>query len=775
MSRSKLNRRKNAKRAVRVLAGEVQQLERRSLLTGTVTIALVGNNLTVTGDSGNNDVRIEVSEAGVTAQGYVDSNDDIPINLTKIKFGGVTYKAGELVELVSAEDLAELEGALVLGNLIVNMGAGNDQIEVSVGAQDEGDTAIDLLKVSGILKIDLGTGSDRVYVGFNETDLEVVGAASVIGGAGDDDIDVYAGGEEIDSTATFKSTLTVDSGAGSDDVYLKWDELNVKGNELITTGDGSDYAYQGFNGESLLQGRLDFKTGNGDDYAYQNFNDDATINSTLNFEGGNGSDELGIVENSNVHVTIKGNLSFDGGVGAGDDYVYVEFGDSGSSLSVLGDLTIKTGDGDNGVYINVNDLSVGNTASATAAAKNINIEEGNDSDYVSLIVGLTVTGGVNIATGGGDDSVFVRIEDVEGEPTDEAFPADTIGKSLTIDTANNLALLGINYAFDSRGGDDADEVYVGFNSDEFTIKGNLDIRTGNGGDIAYVDFNGNTEDDEHSAGDFTINGDLKINSGLGDDLVGVQTHGSAVLLVKGNADLNLGGILADTTLDGHDCLIVGDEISIAAGLGLENFGLAGSIDVTKNFTVKGGNGDDHIGLSGLGVGGNLLVNADAGDDVVGGFGLQIGGNLTVNGGLGDDLIGAQGAEDNEFTVGGNTTVDAGLGNDTVLVDFVTFGANDAAARFVNVNLNAGNDNIAASNVTAGDGLTTVTINGGANTDQGLFDDSIDDDEPGVSVLGIEVINGEDEDDFNQEDAEAAQDAIIDALKECLYSLNGFDD
>ena len=126
MRRNKLNRRKNSKSPVRVLAGEIQQLEQRSLLTGTVTIALVGNNLTVTGDSGNNDVRIEVStDGGVTAQGYVDTTffDGVqrPLNLTKIKFGGTIYKAGQLVTLVTPEDLAELDGALVLGNLTVNM------------------------------------------------------------------------------------------------------------------------------------------------------------------------------------------------------------------------------------------------------------------------------------------------------------------------------------------------------------------------------------------------------------------------------------------------------------------------------------------------------------------------------------------------------------------------------------------------------------------------------------------------------------------------------
>lgn len=78
MSRNKLSRRKNAKKAVHVLAGEIQQLERRSLLTGTVTIAITpgtGTNppsLTVTGDRSNNDVRIEVSTlGGITAQGVV--------------------------------------------------------------------------------------------------------------------------------------------------------------------------------------------------------------------------------------------------------------------------------------------------------------------------------------------------------------------------------------------------------------------------------------------------------------------------------------------------------------------------------------------------------------------------------------------------------------------------------------------------------------------------------------------------------------------------------
>ena len=731
MSRSRKNRRKNVPQASRCVAGEVQQLECRTLPAGTVGIVLTGNNLTITGDQNANDIHITVNnETGVTAQGYVNTSNNGPVNLTKLTFKGQTYKAGESVTLVSAADLATAQGTL--GDLTVNMGNGNDKFKLDV-------SGLTKLKIGGKLSVDLGSGNDSSYVNFNRTNLEVVGDASLTGGSGDD----YIGFNGSQETATFDGKLTVDSGAGNDRVQLRWSTVEVKKDEAITTGDGSDNVYQGFNNGGTFGGNVTIDTGNGNDRAYQGFNGATTFKGNVTMNTGNGTDRTGMFLRNSL-VTVKGDLTVD----TGADNDYVNFNNNGSgSLSVLGNMSILAGEGDNTVKVRANALTIGD-ASKPTAVKNLNIETGSGSDRVTVDGTITLlTGGVNIATGAGADSVrFVS----ETKNTNQA--ANSIAKSLTIDTGNNLALLTAGVNVDALGGnaDDADTVYVGFNSD-FEVKGNVNIRTFNGTDIVQVRSRG---DNNATA---TIDGDLNVDSGDGSDIVSVTTENAANLLVKGNFNANLDGIANDAP-DGEDCFSAGDSAAIDTALGISTSATKGSFTVNKNFTVNAGQGDDDIGLAGINVGQNLTIDANSGDDVIAGFGLQIGGNLTVNGGDGNDQIAAQGTEAYPFTVSGNTTIDTGSGDDTALVDTVTVNG------VVKVDLGLGNDHAAASNVTAGANLVSVTIDGGPGTDLGITNNVPN----GVVVKRFEG-------PWNPEGVAAARADIIAALTGCLNTLNQYND
>lgn len=767
MSRSKMNRRKNARKTARVTASEIQQLEQRALPTGTVAIALQGNNLTITGDSGNNDIKITVNDqTGVTAQGFVDTvNNDKPVNLTKLTFGGHTYKKGEVVTLVSPENLATAAG--VLGNLTVKMGAGNDKIELDV-------SGLSTLKINGKVNVELGSGNDAAYANFNKTNFQATGGVTVKGEAGDDYVGFNAhGGSGSGDGSSFDANLTVDTGTGSDAVGLRWSNVTVKQDVSVTTGNGADQVYQGFNGSTNFNKNVTVNTGSGNDRFYEGFNGDTTFDKNVALDTGTGTDRVGLIISSGNSVIVKGNLSVDSG--ADNDYVNFN-GSSGASLGVFGDLTIKTGAGDDGVGLNLTSLTIGDASAANPAAKNLNIETGDDSDYVNIYGELTTTGGVNIATGADADYVYLRLQSSgQGAPSVLSYPTNVIAKNLTIDTANSLAKLGT-----SNSTDDADDVYVGFNSD-FDVKGNIDIRTFDGGDIVQVVSRGTSSGTGSSSGSgsgevphvTTIGGDLKIDSGDGSDLVTVTSQDGAYLLVKGNFAVNLDGLVADAP-DGEDCLVAGDQAAIDTSLE-QDVGRAGNFTVNKDVTINAGRGDDAIGLAGITIGtlnaddvltgGSLKIDANDGDDVVAGFGLQIGGELNVKGGKGNDSIAGSGSEDYLFQVNGKTTIDAGEGNDTVLVDNVTLNGN------VSVVLGLGNDKAAASNVTAGPNVTSAVIDGGP----GLTANSLGND-LGVSENipdGLVIKNFEGE--LSTEDITSAHEDISAALLGCLDTLDWYND
>ena len=486
MSRSKMNRRKNARKTARVTASEIQQLEQRALPTGTVAIALQGNNLTITGDAGNNDIKITVNDqTGVTAQGFVDTvNNNKPVNLTKLTFGGHTYKQGEVVTLVSPENLATAAG--VLGNLTVKMGAGNDKIELDV-------SGLSTLKINGKVNVELGSGNDAAYANFNKTNFQATGGVTVKGEAGADYVRFNAGSGSGDGSS-FDANLTVDTGTGTDGVGLRWSNVTVKQDVSVTTGDGADSVYQGFNGGTNFKKNVNVNTGSGNDQFFQGFFGDTTFDKNVSLDTGTGTDNVrllinsdnSLLINSGNSVTVKGNLSVDSG--ADNDYVNFN-GYDGASLSVLGDLTIKTGTGADSVNLGLGSLTIGDASAANPAAKNLNIETGDDSDYVNIYGELTTTGGVNIATGADADNVYLSLQSSgQGAPSVLSYPTNVIAKNLTIDTANSLSTLG-----KANSADDADAVYVGFNSDvyvgfnsDFEVKGNVDIRTFDGGDIVQV-------------------------------------------------------------------------------------------------------------------------------------------------------------------------------------------------------------------------------------------------------------------------------------------------
>lgn len=148
------------------VAAEVQSLESRSLPTGTVTASLSNGNLTIGGDNLDNSILIEVRTTGIFLTGLPDAQSD-PVTFTKIKFAGVTYEAGEEVQLTDT---------LSLNSLTLLMRGGNDKVRMEIGvAATDPEPDAPAVAIAGRLRINLGQGNDHGVLLLNNGTLTIGG------------------------------------------------------------------------------------------------------------------------------------------------------------------------------------------------------------------------------------------------------------------------------------------------------------------------------------------------------------------------------------------------------------------------------------------------------------------------------------------------------------------------------------------------------------------------------------------------------------------------
>ena len=193
-------------------------LEARQLLSGgNVQAALAGGTLTITGDSLSNEVAVEQTSEGLRVKGLKGTRVNGAIN------GAVTFAnpTQTNIQLKGGGDRLTL-GGYQGGSVSVVMGSGNDQVTLAG------------INVPGDLVIDLGAGNDglaAILGGVSNTTPNIVdGNVNFLGGAGNDRL--------IVNSLSNDGNLTLDSGAGNDVVLLG--EGGTDGTSSILLGTGND-------------------------------------------------------------------------------------------------------------------------------------------------------------------------------------------------------------------------------------------------------------------------------------------------------------------------------------------------------------------------------------------------------------------------------------------------------------------------------------------------------------------------------------------------------
>jgi hypothetical protein len=206
---------------------QLESLENRELMAGNVTVSFSGSELRIVGDSAANGVEVRQSSPGV-------------YTITGAFEGGAATKINGRSSITASN---------VNGNVVVALGAGNDQLDFGTGDQRVIDVKRDLIidmgtgndwtdvrdvKVAGMLSINTGTGVDRTVVNRANvgTDLRIGDATSSVNSGDSDEVTVlsstvrrqialtFRGGSdraEIQSCAA--DSVYADMGAGND--YFK--------------------------------------------------------------------------------------------------------------------------------------------------------------------------------------------------------------------------------------------------------------------------------------------------------------------------------------------------------------------------------------------------------------------------------------------------------------------------------------------------------------------------------------------------------------------------
>lgn len=185
-----------------------EALETRCLLTNVVSVSIKDNSLAITGDNGNNHVRLRPSGSdellwlwASTASQTTFTGDATGTNfVTDIPIDSITTLK---VNLKGGDDLFEVWGADVLGKTNIVMGKGNDTVQLSFGSSP------------GIMN----------------------GPTTIKTGSGGDDV--------VMSDWTFKSQLRIATGSGNDDIKAQHSTAGVAFNGKLNAnlGGGNDTAF----------------------------------------------------------------------------------------------------------------------------------------------------------------------------------------------------------------------------------------------------------------------------------------------------------------------------------------------------------------------------------------------------------------------------------------------------------------------------------------------------------------------------------------------------
>jgi large repetitive protein len=391
--------------------------------------------------------------------------------------------------------------------------------------------------------------------------------------------------------------------------------MNLKRDVSIKAGN----AARGEEGEVVVEllntditGKLNVTTGNTADFVFLsqvNVLSQGKVMGNVTIKTGNGNDS--------VVVTGQG---FDAADGVGEDPLpaeraeiggktTIDLGGNGASTAHLesidfkGDVTIKAGNRPRGVEPDEEEGEF-DVIDCTITGK-LNVTTGNTNDYV-LLWSTVVTSDVAIKTGDGTDWVDIWTgEDGEDDEDDEVLP-----------TANGTApeyFIGGKLSVDIGNGYGG--IWLGY-----LIGGDTTLRAGNAPtpndddwnyiSVYWADLGGKLTINTGNGGwrvaliDADVAGDVSIATGSGDD---------EVSLWGGGEDDDDDVLFAATDGDSRG---FGGNVTIKTGAGEDTVAAAFVSRIVNNLSIDTGNDMDFVALQKVEATGNVTVKTGNGDDVI---------------------------------------------------------------------------------------------------------------------------------------------------------------
>jgi hypothetical protein len=346
---------------------KLEALEDRTV---PATYQLVSGSLFISNQTGT----LTITSTGGTS---VQAQDGAGPKLSFTGVGTVYVTGTNLGQQVTFNDTTTFNG-----NFFVNTGNGNDSVTLAGG------------KLLGNVTVMGGLGND--FIQINADGNTVGGNVTYSDNAGNDRID-FSGTVLGSATVTGANTITV-AGTGV--------AAGISGNATFTNlGDGFPVNFKTFNAPAVTFGKdLSVTTGSAADTVTFGAAGGTTVSGNATFNLGEGLNSLTVGTNADV---FNGNFSYS--AGTGNDTVTVNakaafngnfttsLGDGNNTyntstgFSVAGNATLNAGNGSNGF------LGFGNVAG------NMNINFGNGNN--NFTINRNVSGDVNITLGNGNNGV----------------------------------------------------------------------------------------------------------------------------------------------------------------------------------------------------------------------------------------------------------------------------------------------------------------------------------------------------------------------------------
>ena len=733
----------------RAAFAQLEALESRLLLSGTVTVSVVANVLKIAGDVSSNQISIAQTGLGAytiagldgtqvklganvaASQQVAGATKDISIDMS---VGAVGGNAGDdIVELASNLHVgvapATLQGTR--GSITFKGSAGNDQVflggtaatgTVTFNANPaDADTIQITDAVGNSTTFEFDTGALH-----NQSDTQVVIGAS----AADTMTSFLAAVKASDLHLTAQDTstggsvscqlLSIPGTAGNQPVVVTSPSDNITATDLTggadylldalnvtaTMGDGKSLFSLGslsttpVNFASTIHGNLSITGGKSNDLVVDS---NVCVHGTLTASMNTGNNKLVLVSSLDTHGErlnrVDGNMSYT--ALAGDNDIDMELGEVGGTLKV----SLGTAGG-NGNDIHADGAIINGAVSYTAGPAG-----DNTVDFTSALLGSTL----GVTTGSGNDTINLNGANIIGNVT--VNPG--AGTNLLSADQNNGASASILGAFSYTTTSGAfDENTLEFVS--ATLGSTLSVTAGassNSVDLSGVNVAGKTtlalgtgSNDVEAATQPIFAGAFSFTATSPAGQTNTLSLASPVF--GGGVTVTTGA--SDDTIDLSGARVIGNT-TISVGAGLNTFQVIGTpaAKFLGNFAFTAtGSGDDSVTVgdtSGAStVAGGLTIATGSGDDTVD-FDANVAGNLSINtgtSGSGDTIDGSGG------TVTGTATIKAGNTAGTEVIDLlnVTF----MRATAITTGAGTTNADVEGSEFCRRDGAFSLTSGGASN-------------------------------------------------------------